>query len=51
MKAGSKAPPRRGLRRSYGSQAAAIASQVVMLVVMVMFTIPGIGLLSAALDT
>jgi hypothetical protein len=35
----------------YGSQKAAIASQVVMLVVMVMFTILGIGLLSAALNT
>jgi hypothetical protein len=35
----------------YGSQKAAIASQVVMLVVMVMFTILGLWLLSAALNT
>jgi hypothetical protein len=34
----------------YGSQKAAIASQVVMLVVMVMFTILGLWLLSAALN-
>jgi hypothetical protein len=35
----------------YGSQAAAIGSQVVMLVVMVLFTILGLWLLSAALNT